>query len=290
MSDRYKISKIIFLFLIVLSTSLAFSGCSNNILPELKDELFSEYRNQVNKGNQLYKTEDFDNASKAYHNAELEAPESPVVNNNIGSVFYKQDNFEKSEEYYRKAIDQSHSNKQHLQQAHYNLGNALFKQDKLEESILEYKTALDLDPDDVEAKFNLEFARIKLKEKIQEQQKQQKQCDNNQNKNDEKDEEMDKHRLPDDKKKEENPNCQNKKESQQQTDKKEDKQARAGNNEKKEQEEKKEQGAKEDKKENEISKEEALRILRSLDDKEKNKNKDRSIQIPAGDYVPDKDW
>jgi tetratricopeptide (TPR) repeat protein len=57
-------------------------------------------------------------------------------------------------------------------QTHYNIGNSYFKQDKLQESIEAYKKALDLNPNDQDAKYNLELARAKLKESAQKQQQQ----------------------------------------------------------------------------------------------------------------------
>jgi hypothetical protein len=56
--------------------------------------------------------------------------------------------------------------------AYYNIGNAYFKQDKLQESIQSYIKALDINPDDRDAKYNLELARAKLKEMADKQQQQ----------------------------------------------------------------------------------------------------------------------
>jgi hypothetical protein len=56
--------------------------------------------------------------------------------------------------------------------AYYNIGNSFFKQDKLQESIEAYKKALDINPNDRDAKYNLELARAKLKESSEKQQQQ----------------------------------------------------------------------------------------------------------------------
>ena len=54
------------------------------------------------------------------------------------------------------------------------MGNALFRMNKLEESIMAYKKALELDPSDMESKFNLEFVREQIKKKKQNQNKSEK--------------------------------------------------------------------------------------------------------------------
>jgi Ca-activated chloride channel family protein len=49
------------------------------------------------------------------------------------------------------------------------MGNALFRINKLDESIVAYKKALELNPSDMDAKFNLEFAREQIKKKKEQQ-------------------------------------------------------------------------------------------------------------------------
>ena len=50
---------------------------------------------------------------------------------------------------------------------YYNLGNACFKQDDLAHAILNYERALKLDPSYADARFNLEFARTLVQDKIE---------------------------------------------------------------------------------------------------------------------------
>jgi Ca-activated chloride channel homolog len=186
--QSYGTTVFLLLFGMVLSSIL--SGCAPG----------SGFRRIITHGNGLYFDKKYDDALKAYNDARLENPKSPIVENNVGNVFYKQKKYEQSEEKYRKSVDEA-TDLKIQERAHFNLGNALFRQDKLDQAILEYKHALELDPNDVEAKYNLEYARIKLKEKLTEQAKKQQK----QNK-------MDKHRLPDQNKKQ-NKQCQNPKQS-----------------------------------------------------------------------------
>jgi tetratricopeptide (TPR) repeat protein len=64
----------------------------------------------------------------------------------------------------------------------YNLGNSAYRQGRLEEAVELYKRALELDPDDRDAKFNLEFVRDEIRRRHEEaknrQQQQQEQSQN----------------------------------------------------------------------------------------------------------------
>ena len=67
---------------------------------------------------------------------------------------------------------------------YYNMGNALYRAGKYPEAIQTYQKCLDINPDDEDAKYNLEFVRKKMKEMLdreaqrqQDQQQQQEQQD-----------------------------------------------------------------------------------------------------------------
>ena len=53
-------------------------------------------------------------------------------------------------------------------QALYNLGNAMYRQGKLEEAVEYYKKTLELDPEDEDARKNLEFVREEIKRRMNE--------------------------------------------------------------------------------------------------------------------------
>ena len=153
-------------------------------------------RKKVIEGNQLYSEEKYDAASNKYQDALLENPSSPLIQFNVGDVLYKKNNYEKSLEAYQKSLDTDDPMMQ--SQAYYNLGNALYRSQKLPESILAYEQALKLNPDDEDAKFNLEFVRNKMKENAQpqsqdqQQQQQQQQDQQNQQKQDQNKKDQDK--------------------------------------------------------------------------------------------------
>ena len=132
---------------------------------------------QVTEGNKLYAEEKYDEANNKYRDALIDSPESPIINFNIGDVQYKKRNFEEAVKSYEKS---TFSDEIKVQSgSYYNIGNTLYKMGKLPESILAYKKALELNPEDEDAKYNLEYVREKLKDdsekQPQENQKQQQQ-------------------------------------------------------------------------------------------------------------------
>lgn len=138
---------------------------------------------QVSEGNKLFTQEKYDEANNKYQDALLEDPESPIIHFNMGDVLYKKRNYEEALKHYQKAL----STDDVLLEAktYYNIGNTLYKLGKLPESILAYKKSLELNPNDEDAKYNLEYVRAKLKEMAKKQpqtpQQQQKQKQQQQN-------------------------------------------------------------------------------------------------------------
>ncbi len=124
-------------------------------------------RKQVLEGNKLFKQQKYDAAFNRYRDAQIADPTSPIVEFNVGDALYKKRNFEEALKSYQKvagADDPAMAAK-----AYYNLGNTLYRLGKLPESILAYKKALQLNPDDEDAKYNLEYVRAKLKQQAQNQ-------------------------------------------------------------------------------------------------------------------------
>src|SRR5574341_1079066 len=125
-------------------------------------------RKQVAEGNRYFAEGKFDEASNKYRDAEVDNPESPIVHFNIGDALYKKRKYEEALEAYQKAVQKS-GNIQLQAQSYYNMGNTLFRLNKWPESVLAYQQALKLNPNDNEAKYNLEYVRAKMKENAQKQ-------------------------------------------------------------------------------------------------------------------------
>ena len=133
------------------------------------------------KGNELYKKQEFDKSLEQYKQALTADPKSPIANFNQGNAFFRQQKFDDATQSFNEVIENAPDNAS-KEQAYYNKGVASIKQNKLEESIDAWKNALKLNPNDQQARENLQKALRELKKKQQQQQQQK----NNKNKDQQK--------------------------------------------------------------------------------------------------------
>lgn len=201
------------------------------------------------KGSHFFKKKQYQKALKKYSAALLRAPESKVLHYNLGSAYYKLNNYEQALQEYEKALGVSDKIKR--SQVYYNMGNSYYRMNKYKEAIDSYVETLKLNPNDKDAKYNIEVIREKMK--------------NNP------------------KKKQQNKNQQQNQKKQQQN--KNDQQNKQNGQKNKSQQNKQSQ------KKGEISKKEAERILNALkeDEKKAQKKKTQKMQVRGGRYV-EKDW
>lgn len=140
---------------------------------------------QAAKGVELYREKNFEKAQEQLLEASEAKPDDPKLSYNLGNSRYKLGNFgDALNDYSRSAEKESSPELQ--QKTLYNMGNSLFRMGNLKEAAAAYKKSLELNPNDIDAKFNLEFVREQLEKKKQEQQKQ------DQEQKDKKDSEKDK--------------------------------------------------------------------------------------------------
>ncbi|MBS1669068.1 MAG: tetratricopeptide repeat protein [Bacteroidetes bacterium] len=146
--------------------------------------LFAQKENvAIRKGNRLYKEQKLDESQKQYQQALQESPDNPAALYNLGNTQFRKNSFEDAVKSYDALLDHTDNNKI-KQQGYYNKGVALAKEQKLEESIAAWKDALKLDPNDEDARENLQKALMEQKNKQQQQQKDdKKQKDKKQDKN-----------------------------------------------------------------------------------------------------------
>ncbi|TDI86263.1 MAG: tetratricopeptide repeat protein [Caldithrix sp.] len=217
---------------------------------------------QVTAGNKLYAEEKYDEANNKYRDALVENPESSIINFNIGDVQYKKRHFEEAIKSYEKSTSSDEIKVQ--SGSYYNIGNTLYKMGKLPESISAYKKALELNPEDEDAKYNLEYVRAKLKDKSEKQpQENQQQQQEEQN--------QDKEQNSEEQKEEQQEQQQNNQENQENPE---------------EQQEQQQEQATEPK---EISKEDAERLLNALQNEEKDLLKEQKPKR-RGRPFRGKDW
>jgi len=228
-------------------------------------------RSLVREGNSLYKQDKFADAETNYRKALEKNKEMNQGAFNLGDALYKQGRYDEAAEQYRnwaaKETDPSAK-----AQALHNLGNSLLKGKKIPESISAYKEALKLHPDDLDTKYNLEYAQALL----QQQQQQQKQNQKNNDKKDNKDQQK-----QDQQKKDQQKQDQQKQDQQKQDQQKQDSQQ-------KNQDQKQQQNQAQQRKQ-QISKQDAERILEALNNQEKDVQKKLKKKVPVRVHV-DKDW
>lgn len=125
---------------------------------------FGRTVSSLNKsGNKLYKEKKYEAALKKYKEAQVRAPENMILDYNMGCAFYKQDSLQSAAKSFLKIIS-SLEDKSTKEKAYYNLGNTLFRSGDLKGAIEAYKSALRLNPEDMDAKINLEFAKKLLEQ------------------------------------------------------------------------------------------------------------------------------
>lgn len=223
-------------------------------------------RDKVAEGNELFTEEKFDEANNKYRDALLDDPESAEIHFNIGATQYKKKKYEEAIGEFEKSL----STDDILLQSknYYNMGNTLYRMGKLPEAILAYTQALKYNPDDVDAKYNLEYVRKKLKDEADKQQQQQ-----NDQQQQQQQQQQEQQQQGDENKDEQEKEQQQQQQEQQQ--------------EQEQQEEQQQQAQQQD--QEKMSKEDAERILNALKNDEKDLQKQRQAKT-SGNYRVLKDW
>ncbi len=141
----------------------------------------------IRSGNDYYDDEDYKEAEVDYMKALEAKPESFKGQFNLGGALYKQENYEDATKLYGSLAERDADTEERAN-SFYNLGNSFLKAQKYAESIEAYKNALRLNPDDMDAKYNMEYAKKMMENQDQEQQNQ----DQNKDQENKEDQEQDK--------------------------------------------------------------------------------------------------
>lgn len=131
---------------------------------------------------ELYRQGRFGEAEKAYTRSDMDNPKDIRYRYNRGCAAYQNSDFKGARAAFSSVLTRTDAkgplslrrNKDIPFKAAYNLGNTAFKEGNFEPAVTQYKKALLLDPESVDAKYNLELALReleKLKKKKTEEQK-----------------------------------------------------------------------------------------------------------------------
>lgn len=139
----------------------------------------------IARGNRDFDRGDYDRAVEQYEKASVRAPESPVVAFNLGDAYYRKEDYQKARKYFEDAALKT-TDLSLESNAWYNLGNCAVREaerqvdsdlekalELYQESVRFYGTALEKDPDFSDAAFNMEIARLVIKDLLDKIKKQQ---------------------------------------------------------------------------------------------------------------------
>jgi Ca-activated chloride channel family protein len=235
---------------------------------------------KIEKGSNLYQDERYDEAMESFVDAQIESPEEAKLKYNIANTHYKMNNYKEAVKNYQDVAATAQDITLE-ERSLYNIGNCMYRQGKLEEAVEYYKKALELDPNDQDAKYNLEFVREEIKKRInQAKQREQQQQNQQQQEQQQQDQAQDQQKPePQDNKKEQ--------EKQQQAQGEEQKKQQEQQPEPRQEQAK--SASKEKEKTEQMTPEEAERWLRSLKEG-KRKPKQSEERQTAGSLKPEKDW
>lgn len=182
---------IVFIFSIILACSSVFAATSG----KNPDVVAKHVRTFIKKGNEAYHSGQYDVAETYYKDALQEDPNSALAQFNLALALLRQqtagnsaaDTLRNMSKNYFQNVTGQKSDLSLVEKAYYNLGNIAFDEKDYATSIEMYKEVLRRNPDNIKARQNLRVAQIKLKDQQNGQDKNdqnQDQKDNNQNNQD----------------------------------------------------------------------------------------------------------
>lgn len=126
-------------------------------------------RKEIRMGNKLYDKANYVDSEVKYKKALEKNPNSLDAKFNLGDALYKQGRYDDATKVF---MDLAKGNPTKDQQnkianSFFNLGNSFLKENKVKESIEAYENSLRLNPADMDAKYNLEYAKMLLKKNNQ---------------------------------------------------------------------------------------------------------------------------
>jgi len=153
--------------LVILTLSLVMAACSPSA-------------EKLNKeGNSAYAKQAYEEALSAYQFAQIESPELAEPYYNAANSLYRQGMYAEALEQLSQALNFA-KEESLAENSFYNLGNSSFSTQEWENAIEAYKEALLLNPDDLDAKYNLELALQQQEQKEEQEQDQEQNQDQEQ--------------------------------------------------------------------------------------------------------------
>lgn len=133
----------------------------------------------ANDAYEAWENGSYDEALQGFLDQQMENPNNRDLGMNVGSAHYMLGDFDKAATQFE-LLTQKGTPLQRSE-AFYNLGNTKYRQGKLDEALEAYQKTVELNPEDKDANFNLEFVRDEIRRRHEEAQKNQDQNQNQQN-------------------------------------------------------------------------------------------------------------
>lgn len=223
----------------------------------------------THKGNKLYLDSSFQNAEISYLKALANDSTYYKAHYNLGNAQYRQDNFEGAVAQYQNTLQNPTLTKDERADAYHNMGNAYMKSQDYQKAIDAYVEALKNRPGRNDSRYNLAYAQKMLQQQQQQQNQQNKDNKNQDNKNQDKNQQQQQQNQQDKDK-----------------DKQQQQQQQQQNSDNSRQQQSPQQQQRQKQKE-----QEAERILRALENQEKNTLEKIKKEEHRGKGSPvEKDW
>lgn len=111
-------------------------------------------------GGQLYRTSRYFEALDAFRQAQVIRPDLPELNINAGGALYKVQEYDRAVRETQRALSDVEDGLR--ARAHFNMGNSYFMAQRFQDALEEFKETLREDPNNLEAKINLELTLQRL--------------------------------------------------------------------------------------------------------------------------------
>ncbi|GIW21760.1 MAG: hypothetical protein KatS3mg068_0767 [Candidatus Sericytochromatia bacterium] len=141
-----------------------------------------DFNNTLRNSKDFYSKNDYKTSFEHFSKLEKKYPNNLLIKYNLAHLHYKNGEYDLSEKKFKELAENINIDNILRANSFYNLGNSFYKQAKLEEAEKAYLSALQINPNDIQAKKNLEKVRQELKNKNNENNDLRKQKDKKQKK------------------------------------------------------------------------------------------------------------
>lgn len=125
------------------------------------------WSNEERKAERQMRKGEYAKALRHYQAARLKDPDNRALDYNVGNVLHLDNNFAEALGEYSKAL--KGADQELAEMTYYNIGNTYYRSQDLEKAVQSYTNALLEDPEDLDAKHNLEMALRVMQEREQQQ-------------------------------------------------------------------------------------------------------------------------